>query len=53
MQNLKPATARDHQQLWDELREKAKNDPELARKLEAMERVIDRNREALQRLADS
>jgi hypothetical protein len=39
--------------LWTELQEKAKDDPELAEKLETARRVIERYSEALQRLADS
>ena len=39
--------------LWQELKEKAKDDPELARKLDAAERVMDRYSETCQRLADS
>ncbi len=42
-----------HGALWKELREKAKNDPSLARQLEAIKRVMDENSEVLQRLADS
>jgi hypothetical protein len=42
-----------HNFLWEELQKKAKDDPELARKLAAAERVIDRYGEALQRLANS
>ena len=36
-----------------ELHEKAKDDPELAKQLEAAKRVIERYSETLQRLADS
>ena len=39
--------------LWTERWEKAKDDPELARKLDAVERVMDRYSETFQRLADS
>lgn len=39
--------------LWRELQEKAKDDSELAGKLEASQRVIERYSETLQRLADS
>jgi hypothetical protein len=38
--------------LWEELKERAKADPDLARVLEAAARVMEKNREALQRLAD-
>lgn len=36
-----------------ELQQKAKDDPGLAGKLEAMQRIFERYSEALQRLADS
>ena len=39
--------------LSEELQKKAKDDPELARKLATAEHVIERYSEALQRLADS
>jgi hypothetical protein len=39
--------------LFAVLQEKAKNDPKLARQLEAIKRVMDENSEVLQRLADS
>jgi hypothetical protein len=42
-----------HSPLWLELHEKAKDDPELAVHLEAAERVIERYRDTLQRLANS
>ncbi len=38
---------------WEELRLKAKDDPKLARRLEAMERVMKENEEVLRRLAQS
>jgi len=38
---------------WLEFQEEAKDDPELSRKLEVAQRVIERYSEALQRLADS
>jgi hypothetical protein len=41
-----------HCRLWDELQEKAKDDPELARHLEAAECVIEKYSETLKRLAD-
>ena len=39
--------------LWTELQEKAKDDPELAKHLEAARRVMERYSETLERLADS
>jgi hypothetical protein len=42
-----------HSALWLELREKAKNDPELSRILDAAEEVMVRYSDTLQRLADS
>ena len=42
-----------HSKIWAELQEKAKDDPELAGKLEASKRVTERYSEALQKLADS
>jgi hypothetical protein len=38
---------------WTELVEKAKDDPELAKVVEAAQHVIERYSETLQRLADS
>ena len=38
---------------WVQLRELAKSDPELAKQLEAAERVMRENAEVLRRLADS
>ena len=44
----------DHpSRLWAELEEKTKDDPELAKHLEAAKHVIEKYRETLQRLADS
>ena len=42
-----------HGPLWAELQEKAKDNPQLAKQLEAAKRVMERYRETLQRLADS
>jgi hypothetical protein len=42
-----------HSPLWVELQEEAKDDPELASQLEAANRVIERYRDTLQRLAES
>jgi hypothetical protein len=42
-----------HGLLWTELQEKAKDDPELAKHLEAAKRVMERYSETLERLADS
>jgi hypothetical protein len=42
-----------HGLLWAELHRKAKNDPELEGRLDAIERDLQENQEALQRLADS
>jgi hypothetical protein len=42
-----------HGPLWAEPQEKAKDDPELAKQLEAARRVMERYSETLQRLADS
>jgi hypothetical protein len=39
-----------HGPLWTELREKAKDDPALARQMEAIKRVMEENSEVLQRL---
>jgi hypothetical protein len=39
--------------LWAELHDQAKDDPELAKQLEAAKRVIERYSETLRRLADS
>ena len=41
-----------HSQIWAELQEKAKDDPELAEQLKAAKSVIETNSEVLQRLAD-
>jgi hypothetical protein len=41
-----------HSQIWAELQEKAKDDPEFARKLEVAKHVTERYREAFERLAD-
>jgi hypothetical protein len=43
---------REHQ-ILAEIEEKAKIDPELAKKLEVAEKVMERYSEALQKLADS
>ncbi|MGA3371663.1 MAG: hypothetical protein ABSC48_07870 [Terracidiphilus sp.] len=44
----------DHRSLaWAEFEEKAKDDPEFAKRMEASKRVIERYSEALQRLAGS
>ncbi len=40
-----------HSRLWTELIKKAKDDPELAEHLEVAQRVIERYRETLRRLA--
>ena len=48
----KPDTDR-HSLLWLELQEKAKDDPELAEKLEVAKSVMKRYSKTLQRLADS
>jgi hypothetical protein len=39
-------------QIWAELQEKAKEDPELAKKLKAEQNVMERYKETFQRLAD-
>lgn len=39
-------------QIWAELQEKAKDDPELEEQLKATRSVIETNSEVLQRLAD-
>jgi hypothetical protein len=39
--------------VWTELQQTAKNNPARAKQLEAMKRVMEENREVLQRLADS
>ena len=51
-EKTKPGSVR-HILLWAELQQKAKDDPELAKKLDAAKSVIERYRETLQRLADS
>lgn len=51
-EKAKPDTNRNSP-LWVELQEKAKDDPELAGKLEVAKRVIERYSETLKRLADS
>jgi hypothetical protein len=38
---------------WTEIQEKAKDDPDLAKQMEAARRVMERYSETLQRLADS
>ncbi len=42
-----------HSQIWAELHEKAKDEPQLADMLEVAKRVMERYSETLQRLADS
>ena len=42
-----------HEPLWPELQQAAKDNPARAKQLEAMARVMEQNREVLQRLADS
>jgi hypothetical protein len=42
-----------HSPLWMELKEKAKDDPELARMLDVAEEVMTRYSDTLQKLADS
>jgi hypothetical protein len=51
-QKAKPRVDR-HGPVWAELQEKAEDDPELAKHLEAVKRVIEGYSETLQRLADS
>ena len=51
-ENTKPDTERNSP-LWLELQEKAKDDLELAKQLEAAKQVMEQNSETLQRLADS
>jgi hypothetical protein len=51
-EKAKPDTDRNSPR-WLELQEKAKDDPELAAKVEVAKRVLERYREALQQLADS
>jgi hypothetical protein len=48
----KPRDGR-HSLLWEELQEKAKGDPELAKQLEVAMSIIERYSETLQMLADS
>ena len=48
-EKTKPGSVR-HILLWAELQQKAKDDPELAKKLDAAKSVIERYRETLQRL---
>jgi hypothetical protein len=50
----KTKTEKDHRSLaWKEILQKTKADPERAKRLEAMERVMRENRKVLQLLADS
>ena len=42
-----------HGPVWTELQEQAKDDPELAKQLEAAQHVIERYSDTLRRLADS
>jgi len=51
-EKAKPVTDRNSP-LWLKLQEKAKDDPELAKRLEIAKRVMERYNETLQRLADS
>jgi hypothetical protein len=51
-EKAKPNTDR-YSPLWLELQEKAKDDPDLAGKLEVAKRVIERYNDTLQKLADS
>jgi hypothetical protein len=44
---------RVHGPLWTEFQEQAKNDPELAKKLQVAERIAEKYSDALQRLAES
>jgi len=53
MQDKEDAEEKSRGPLWDELRQKSKDDPELARKLEVMKRVMKENEEVLRRLAQS
>jgi uncharacterized membrane-anchored protein YjiN (DUF445 family) len=41
-----------HGRLWAELHRKAKSDPELEKRMEAIKRGLQENQEVLQRLAD-
>jgi hypothetical protein len=51
-ENTKPDTDRNSP-LWLELQEKAKDDPEVAGKLEVAKRVMERYSDTFQKLADS
>jgi hypothetical protein len=51
-EKAKPDTGH-HSPLWLELQEKAKDDHELAGKLEVARRVMERYSDTLQKLADS
>lgn len=52
MEDKAKQTHGSQSQIWTELQEKAKDDPELAKKLKVAQCVLERYSEAFQRLAD-
>lgn len=53
MEEKAKITKSRHSPQWLELKEKAKNDPELARMLDAAEQVMNEYSDTLRQLADS